>query len=96
MKIIRGTYIAFVEVLIPGRKTNVWYVQTKATPITHIGAVGWHCPWRKYVFKTCPNAVFEEVCLREIADFLERQTREHKRARRAHGRSAEARAAGDA
>lgn len=57
-------------------KTMIWPILTKEGKKA-IGHVAWFGRWRKYAFFS--NGVFEEVCLREIADFIEQRTREHKR-----------------
>jgi len=49
---------------------------------TLLGEIRWFGGWRKYVFAPYPNTEYEEDCLRDIAAFCERTTREH-RARRA-------------
>jgi hypothetical protein len=44
--------------------------------------VRWFSRWRKYAFYPGRETVFEEDCLREIADFCETRTREYKQARK--------------
>lgn len=63
-------------------KTRRWAVQPKdgGRPI---GLVIWHSPWRLYCFAPNPNTMFEQDCLRDIAEFIQARTREHKRLRRA-------------
>ena len=71
-----GTHIKFV----PGPakpKTLTWWVVNKYDD-GHIGWVGWYSAWRKYGYFAQPATVYEQICLREIADFCERKTREHK------------------
>lgn len=78
-----ATFIRFQEQPFMDRlphRTKRWAVTTlDGTPL---GQVRWYNPWRRYCFMpqdhTC---VFEQVCLREIADFVETKTREHKEAR---------------
>lgn len=57
-------------------KTKHWTV----SPINGlaIGAINWYSPWRKYVFSAIPHTVYDQFCLREIADFVERETAAHK------------------
>ena len=55
--------------------TSVWSV--KKGQIT-LGKIAWFSSWRKYAFFPEPNTVFEEDCLRDIADFCEQQTDIHK------------------
>ena len=79
---IEGTFIKFV----PGPskpKTGTWRVVSRETEVL-LGVVAWYGPWRKYSFHPEGWTVFEQKCLREIADFCERQTAEHKKVRAAH------------
>lgn len=48
-----------------------------------IGFVRWYGPWRKYIFEPEPRTIFEQDCLRDIADFCEAKTKEHRSARKA-------------
>lgn len=60
--------------------TRIWAIVDTAG-IT-IGWVKWWAAWRKYTFHpTVAHAVFDEACLRRIADFCEDETRKHKAAR---------------
>jgi hypothetical protein len=80
-----GTYIRFIEG--PSKpKTRTWWVVTKDDDI-HLGWIGWFARWRKYGFYPKSETVYEQICLREIADFCERETAEHKKAKEAitHG-----------
>lgn len=70
------TYIQFVP-LPPKPKTKVWAVRPRdGSPA--IGEVKWHGPWRKYCFFPAADCLFEQVCLREIADFITTETAAHK------------------
>ena len=75
-----GTYVQFVEGT-PKPKTNVYEVVTLGDR-TVIGEIMWYGPWRKYCFFPGDHTVFEQKCLREIADFCERETAEHKKRKR--------------
>jgi hypothetical protein len=61
-------------------KTSEWRVRPEGKPDLGpcLGVVKWYASWRKYAFNPSANTVFEQDCLREIADFCERQTKEHK------------------
>lgn len=79
--ITEGAFITFTELAShPDRKTKSWYVNTKRGG-DRLGDIKWFGPWRKYCFEATPWSGFEEICLREIAAFLEARTREHKVAR---------------
>ncbi len=60
-------------------KTLLWNLLTKDGSFL-LGKVSWHGPWRKYTFEPAPGyrLVFEQDCLRDIADFIETATREHR------------------
>ena len=72
-----GEYINFdVEPTLPGRKTKTWIVSSKY--VDRLGVVRWLTRWRKYTFQPEPNCVFEETCLRDIAQFIKDRTYNHK------------------
>lgn len=77
-----GTHIRFDRRSNPGRKTLIWAVVPRDGS-GEIGSVQWYSPWRKYCFIPLGNCVFEEVCMREISDFIVARTREHKEALKA-------------
>jgi len=59
------------------RKTGVWKVVALSNS-GWLGCVAWFGSWRKYAFFPDDGCIFEEDCLRDIADFCETKTREHK------------------
>ncbi len=63
-------------------KTKEWRVQPKDRPglAACVGIVKWYGPWRKYTFTPYSHTVFEQDCLRDIADFCEQRTKDHKAA----------------
>ena len=65
----------------PSGKTKGWHVRTKDGR-TLLGYVFWHAPWRKYVFAPAADTIFEQDCLRDIADFVQFQTIEHRNNKR--------------
>ena len=58
-------------------KTQRWAVQTKDTYL-QLGIVRWHNSWRKYAFFPYEGTLFEQTCLRDIANFIEDETKKHK------------------
>ena len=68
----------------PSGKTKTWQVRPKDTFDEPLGFVRWFGRWRCYSFYPVSGTVFERKCLRDIADFCERETRIH-RARQADG-----------
>lgn len=73
----RGKWITF-RPLTPKPKTKVWAVLSNDGG--QIGTVAWYGPWRKYCFSPEAGTVFEQVCLRDIAQFCEAETRLHRTA----------------
>lgn len=71
------TWIEFVDAgTSPSGKTRRWNVRTRDGG--HLGGVSWYAPWRRYAFNPAPSTVYEQDCMRTIADFCETQTRDHK------------------
>jgi hypothetical protein len=56
-------------------KTTIWLVNDKDG--SRLGSIRWYAPWRKYAFYPT-MAVLEQSCLRDIADFIDARTKEHK------------------
>jgi hypothetical protein len=61
----------------PSGKTKGWHVRTTGGVL--LGYIFWRAPWRKYVFAPAADTIYEEDCLRDIADFIDTKTTEHKR-----------------
>lgn len=70
-----GEYVTF-EMYGEAKKTVIWRVMSKRGG--WLGDVKWFSRWRKYSFFPAPHCVFEQVCLRDIAEFVEERTKEHK------------------
>lgn len=72
------SWIELVDLGVPkGRKTKRWEVRSRQGASV-LGYLQWFSPWRRYCFYPDAYAVFEQDCLREIADFIEAKTTEHK------------------
>jgi hypothetical protein len=72
------TFIDIREAEAPrGAKTRRWTVHATRGG-AQLGIVQWWSGWRRYAFQPCLPTAFEEVCLREIAGFVEDRTAEHK------------------
>ena len=56
-------------------------ISVKNTGNYLVGTISWHAAWRRYTFTSEPYFVLDHECLREIANFLEKETREHKERR---------------
>ncbi len=66
-----GTHIRFISLGIrEGQKTERWNIETKEDEDL-LGEVRWFGRWRRYAFFPASLCVFEQTCLREIADFIE-------------------------
>jgi hypothetical protein len=71
-----GTHITFALAGDTG-KTWIWDVDAKAGGT--LGQVKWFGRWRKYSFFPAAGAIFEEVCMREISQFIVDRTTEHRK-----------------
>jgi hypothetical protein len=76
------SYMDFIlQIQEKGRKTEKWAVlSVKGSCL--LGFVSFHPAWRKYVFWPEGETIFDPACLRELADFVERQTNAWKAKRR--------------
>lgn len=73
-----GTHIEFVPSGPSATgKTFTWIVEPKDGGGL-LGIVKWFSRWRKYSFYPEPRCLFEQTCLREIAEFIEDRTREQR------------------
>jgi hypothetical protein len=85
-KVIVRTYILtyvvieLAELPVP-RKTSMWHVYAKAGRM-FLGTIKWYGAWRGYALFPEGNTIFEQKCLREIADFIEKKSREHHETQR--------------
>ena len=71
-----GLWIDFVGPMPSASgKTEQWIVAAKDGG-AELGEVRWFGRWRKYAFYPSANCVFEQDCLRAIAEFCERQSRQ--------------------
>jgi hypothetical protein len=60
-------------------KTNVHQVLALDEYSTTLGVIRWFGRWRKYAFFPESDRVFEQTCLREIADFCEQETKARRK-----------------
>lgn len=58
----------------PSGKTLVWEVRA-LNGGARLGHVSWFGRWRCYAFWPDPRTIYERECLRDIADFCERETK---------------------
>jgi hypothetical protein len=71
-------WIEFHEVDMPNRKTKVFLVYNKENFEVPIGEIRWYGAFRKYAFYPQPNTVYENVCMKDITNFLEELMDERK------------------
>jgi len=43
-----------------------------------LGILSFYKPWKEYVFSSLPDCVFNNSCLRDVLDFLEKEAKEKK------------------
>lgn len=65
-----------------GAVTKAWLVTNRESGGS-LGMVRWYGGFRCYAFYPYGDTVYERTCLRDIADFCERMTQEHRAARTA-------------
>jgi len=61
-----------------GRKTDVFEVWNIFDGCS-LGIIKWKANWRKYAFFPYASSYFEQDCLRDIAKFIEKETKEYKK-----------------
>jgi hypothetical protein len=66
----------------PQRKTKVWTVWSLQSAF-YLGRVQWFSRWRRYCFFPNGQAAFEQDCLRDLAEFVESETKKHRIGKRA-------------
>lgn len=74
---MEGTHIYFRLATQQNPKTSIWDVVAKDGDIV-LGQVRWFGRWRGYAFFPGTQMVFERVCLREIADFIEQNNKSQR------------------
>lgn len=60
------------------KTTTVWDIRTSDGAFM-LGQVKWFSRWRKYAFFPEAGTLYEERCMRDIADWCEASTKEHRR-----------------
>ncbi len=79
-KTTEGTHIRFISTGVrDGQKTERWNVETKEDEDL-LGEIKWFGRWRQYAFFPALECVFEQICMREISDFIEEVMRARKAA----------------
>ena len=64
----------WIEFVLAGKsasgKTDSFRVINKDTK-SLLGGISWYPGWRRYIFQSLAAIIYEQDCLRDIADFLE-------------------------
>ena len=53
-------------------------VTEKGKPLRELGFIGWYPQWRKFCFIPNAHTIYEQDCLRDIANYCEAKTKERK------------------
>jgi CRISPR/Cas system CMR-associated protein Cmr1 (group 7 of RAMP superfamily) len=74
--ITKYRWIEIVELpqAMPTRRFEVKNIKSGFT----IGWIRWYGPFRSYAYLPCEGTVYEEDCLRDLAECVEGLTKEHK------------------
>lgn len=78
-----GTHISFHNLdfyRTKKPKTNRYEVVEKHDTRNKMGRILWFARWQKYVFMPNNNTIYDEICMREISQFIEEETVTHKAA----------------
>ena len=78
------SYIEFVENDPGKRKTKIWQVRSKEEGY-FLGEVRWFGRWRGYEFYPYTDTIYEQRCLRGIAEFVESKSKAHRKGWRRKG-----------
>lgn len=75
----KESWIRFQESAMrnPKKKTKEWAVLAVNERLP-LGYVKWFSNWRKYCFFPLQSTIYEQDCLRDIANFCESQTKTHR------------------
>lgn len=60
----------------PNATTRIFTVQSRQSAVM-LGTIKWFPHWRQYVFFPV-NVILDRTCMRELADFCELKTQEHR------------------
>ncbi len=74
-------YVVYFPQTTDRRKTSRWLIRSVHGAGFCLGHVSWYSPWRRYGFYPSTLTVYDPACLRDIADFCEGRTKDHKEGR---------------
>ena len=67
---MESEYLVFDKYIGQGRKLPIYEVKNKAT-LDSLGVIYFYSDWRKYVFESTPQIVYDADYLIDIAKFLQ-------------------------
>ncbi len=62
----------------PNKKTKRYVIRSNHSGHC-LGMIFWHGAWRQYVAESQEGIIWSSGCLRELAEFLEKINKEHKK-----------------
>lgn len=71
-------HLVIEEFLPPAKRRTKCFRVTNKYDSTLLGVIEWYIKWRKYAFYPEANTLFEEDCLRDLADFCIEETKKQK------------------
>ena len=79
-KIIIGKYIRGYDTTPPqkNRKTKIIHLISSGDVETLLGVIKWFGAWRQYCFFPKENTLYNNECLKDIKEFLEKLNKEKK------------------
>lgn len=63
-------YLDFIE-MPTITKTKIFEVRSKSSGYC-LAIIKWYSPWRQYCFYSIPNTVFNNTCLLDIVEFIQK------------------------
>lgn len=69
-------HLKFVEAPPAPKTRRVWVVNKHDD--TCLGNIGWFGRWRRYAFYPNDGTLFEQDCMRDIANYIEEMTKQHR------------------
>lgn len=67
---MESKYLAFDEYITPSKKTSMYEVRNKATSDI-LGVIYFYPAWRKYVFESNADIIYDAGCLTDIINFMQ-------------------------
>lgn len=69
-------YLDFIEIPNDLKKTKIYRVQNKNGNI--LGTILWEKGWRKYVYFSYENIIYDSKCLSDIISFIDKLMSDRK------------------